>query len=213
MSTAAQIAANRLNAQSSTGPATALGKARAARNSRTSGLYSSGDFVHPGEQDLYAEFCDGFQSELAPEGPVEETLAAEIIHSAWRLRRCSAIENGFVSSLTDDPMVDPILDPFQQSVDRARATALRSFHRATAELRRCQSGRHPDAVPRQKKTQPARPRMQPEAEPSSILSPKMEITKRSQSGTARNAPCTCGSGIKFKRCCGNGAPAVLNLAA
>ena len=28
--------------------------------------------------------------------------------------------------------------------------------------------------------------------------------------TARNAPCTCGSGIKFKRCCGAAAPAQIS---
>ncbi len=31
--------------------------------------------------------------------------------------------------------------------------------------------------------------------------------------TARSAPCPCGSGIKYKRCCGHNAPPVLNAAA
>jgi hypothetical protein len=31
--------------------------------------------------------------------------------------------------------------------------------------------------------------------------------------TPRNAQCPCGSGIKYKRCCGEGAPPVLNKAA
>src|SRR5579863_4711855 len=92
MSTDAQIAANRNNAQSSRGPVTAAGKARVSRNALTHGLYSSGDFVLPEEHDFYAEFCAGFQTDLAPEGAIEHSLSAEIVHAAWRLRRCSAIE-------------------------------------------------------------------------------------------------------------------------
>jgi hypothetical protein len=37
-----------------------------------------------------------------------------------------------------------------------------------------------------------------------------EIAKRSQSNTPRNAPCPCGSGEKYKRCCGRHAPPVLH---
>ncbi|MEO7649587.1 MAG: SEC-C metal-binding domain-containing protein, partial [Bryobacteraceae bacterium] len=28
-------------------------------------------------------------------------------------------------------------------------------------------------------------------------------------GTARNSPCPCGSGVKYKRCCGHHAPPVM----
>jgi hypothetical protein len=47
---------------------------------------------------------------------------------------------------------------------------------------------------------------------------EMPVTTRTQSApkdstqTPRNAPCTCGSGQKFKRCCGRNAPAVLHVA-
>ena len=39
MSTAAQLTANRSNAQASTGPATSEGKSRVSRNALTSGLF------------------------------------------------------------------------------------------------------------------------------------------------------------------------------
>ena len=40
----------------------------------------------------------------------------------------------------------------------------------------------------------------------------VESAKRTHAAqTARNAPCPCGSGIKFKRCCGRGAPPLLHL--
>src|SRR5580658_5183262 len=140
MSTDAQIAANRINAQASSGPRTAAGRSRVSRNAISSGLYSSRDFVRPEEHDLYAEFCAGFEINLAPEGAVEQTLAAEIIHAAWRLRRCSVVEAAM--TCVEDGESDPMLDhPQQQPVDRARAQAHRLFHRTTAELRRIQTER------------------------------------------------------------------------
>ena len=78
MSTEAQIAANRINAQASCGPRTAEGRARVSRNAVSHGLFSSGDFVRPDEQDLYSEFCAAFRRDLAPEGAIEQTLAAEL---------------------------------------------------------------------------------------------------------------------------------------
>ena len=193
MATEAQITANRTNAQGSTGPTTAAGLSRVSQNALSSGLYSSGDFVRPEEQDLYAEFRAGFQIELAPQGAIEHTLSAEIIHAAWRLRRCSVIEAAMVP-IGDDAQ-DPLLEKTQQSIDRARANAHRIFHRSMSGLRRLQSER------------PSLQRRKPAFTKQSQFSPAPAAL------TARNAPCTCGSGIKFKRCCGKGAPAILNRAA
>jgi len=46
------------------------------------------------------------------------------------------------------------------------------------------------------------------AEPSTIHGEEPESTHSQQ--TPRNAPCPCGSGQKFKRCCGRNAPPVLH---
>jgi hypothetical protein len=193
MATEAQITANRTNAQSSTGPTSIVGRSRVAQNALTNGLYSSGDFVRPDEQDLYAAFSAGFQTDLAPQGAIEHTLSSEIIHAAWRLRRCSVIEAAMVP--TGDDLQDPLLEKTQQSIDRARANAHRIFHRSMSELRRVQSERQPV----QKRKSPFTKQTQFSPGPAAM--------------TGRNAPCTCGSGVKFKRCCGQGAPAILNRAA
>jgi uncharacterized protein len=37
------------------------------------------------------------------------------------------------------------------------------------------------------------------------LGPRVQ-TVRVDSGPGRNAPCSCGSGKKFKKCCGTGTP-------
>ena len=236
MATEAQIAANRKNAQASTGATTAAGKARSSHNAFSSGLFSRGDFVLPDEQAQYAEFCASFQAHLEPEGPIEQTLSAEIIHAAWRMRRCSAVAAGLTGSL--DPMVDPAAAQTQQAVDRARNDAHRAFQRSLSELRRLQTERQfrTESFPEDfdppmlgiasfKDMAPAlmidtqRQLLLQKFEapiPAANPEPKQPFTIPTQSAlgqTPRNSPCICGSGLKFKRCCGKGAPAVLNLAA
>jgi hypothetical protein len=265
MATEAQIAANRRNAESSTGPRTKEGKSRSSRNAVTFGIYSAADFVLPEDNRIYHLFCENFQKELSPEGPFEQTLAAEIVHAAWRLRRCAAIESNMIQSSLPpgetqlDPMVEPAFAHAQETVDRARAQSHRNLHRATAELRRLQTERQlrveclpPDfaanhfgglasmmdlepllALDLRRKllihkldgtdtlaamiraTNP--PVLAPDAQtpalaPLESASEAAPATKRTQSEPtqiARSQPCPCGSGVKYKRCCGRNAPGVL----
>ena len=255
MATEAQIAANRRNAESSTGPRTKEGKSRSSRNAVTFGIYSAADFVLPEDNGLYHHFCENFQKELNPEGPFEHTLTAEIVHAAWRLRRCSVIESNMPpGEIQLDPMVEPAFAHAQETVDRARAQSHRNLHRATAELRRLQTERQVriECLPKDfdtndiggltsiKDLEPilaldlrrkllkhklegtdtleaimrlTNPPVAPApAEPVSEAPP---ATKRTQSEPpeptqiARSQPCPCGSGAKYKRCCGRNAPGLV----
>jgi hypothetical protein len=232
MATEAQAAANRRNAQSSTGPRTEAGKSRASRNAVTFGIYSAGDFVRPEDSDVYDLFCESFQQSLRPEGALEQTLAAEIIHAAWRLRRCSTLE----SELQNEPMLDPANAPAHRTIDRARGEAQRQMLRATAELRRLQTDRqlrleclHPTFdqtrlggladMKAMQSTLAARQKLDGADTMAQIIRATNPPTKRTQSAQPepspipRGAPCPCGSGQKYKRCCGQSAPAVLQVAA
>jgi hypothetical protein len=149
MTTPAQIAANQLNAQASTGPRTEEGKATSSRNAIKMGLFS-GDFVRPAEQSLHEELNTTILRELAPVGILELNLAAEIRRAMWRLRRCGEVEASLLDSLNyrpdgpiDDPMEawDKIIEHKQKFVDRARSQAHRLLHKCTAELRRLQTER------------------------------------------------------------------------
>src|ERR1700748_860197 len=104
MSTTAQILANRQNAELSTGPVTAPGKATVSRNATRFGLFSVANFVRPGEKDIFNEFESGYLAELAPDSPLEQTLAREIVQSAWRLRRCANLEAKPPEDLTDEEL-------------------------------------------------------------------------------------------------------------
>ncbi len=265
MATEAQIVANRRNAESSTGPRTKDGKSRSSRNAVTFGIYSAADFVLPEDERLYRLFCENFRRELSPEGPFEQTLAAEIVHAAWRLRRCSVVESNMVESnmppgeIQLDPMVEPAFAHAQETVDRARAQSHRNLYRATAELRRLQTERQVrvECLPKDFDTNgiggltsikdlepilaldlrrkllihklegtdtletimrltnpPVSPAPTPAPAPAESVPEAASTTKRTQSEPtqiARSQPCPCGSGVKYKRCCGRNAPAVLNF--
>ena len=131
MATPAQILANRQNAERSHGPVTAAGKTQVSKNASKFGLFSVANFVRPEEHDIFNNFESGYLAELAPATSLEQTLAREIIHAAWRLRRCANLEVAPPESLTDEE-----LDRLQVSIDRARAAAQRTFHRSLKELRR-----------------------------------------------------------------------------
>jgi hypothetical protein len=256
MTTEAQTAANRRNAESSTGPRTKEGKSRSSRNAVTFGIYSAADFVLPEDNGIYHHFCQNFQNELAPEGPFEQTLTAEIVHAAWRLRRCSVIESNMIQSHMEpgeiqlDPMVEPAFAHAQETVDRARAQSHRNLHRATAELRRLQTERqvrveclpkdfetnHLGGLASIKDLEPilaldlrrkllkhklegtdtleaimrlTNPPVPPAAAPEPPEPPATKRTRSAPTQIARSQPCPCGSGVKYKRCCGRNAPGVL----
>jgi hypothetical protein len=237
MATHAQINANRLNAQHSTGPRTESGRANSARNHLTLGLYTQLDYVKPGEQDLYDYFCRTMYLELAPSGLLESSLAEEITSATWRLRRCNAAE-AELGDYCDDT------DRTRRSIERARAASHSVLHRTLNQLRKLKKERvpKPACIPD--------PRLSPEEqaiaaimncpEPdwsaidlSGSVASNCETARpyRHEGGiedvlpgslasnckpapqTPRNAPCPCRSGEKFKRCCGKNSPPVLGKAA
>jgi hypothetical protein len=141
MATIAQIDANRLNAQSSTGPVTEAGKAASSLNALTLGLYTRTDYVEPHERGLYKEFCETMYAELSPESLLEQSLAAEITGATWRLRRCAAAEGNLADYAAQDPMLDDATEKTRRSIERARSTAHGLLHRSINQLRRLQTER------------------------------------------------------------------------
>jgi hypothetical protein len=231
MATSAQLAANTTNAQSSTGPTTEEGKSVSAKNALTTGLFTAGALIRPGEESLYADLEQSLQTELCPITLMEENLVEEILGAMWRLRRCRLVESS-LATLDDDTA-----DRRQTSIDRARAQTSRLLYKATAELRRLQTERlmrneilsegtdlsdlgicdMEKVVRAAARTQDRERRLQRTSiedyfKPLPDFRTPTDFTKRTQNPpppapeTARNAPCPCGSGQKHKRCCGENAP-------
>src|SRR5712691_5963249 len=92
--TPAKLRANRENAQRSSGPRTADGKARASLNARTHGLLSAALVLADEAPDEFAALAERVTSELAPEGDVERELVARLAGLLWRLRRVAQVETG-----------------------------------------------------------------------------------------------------------------------
>jgi hypothetical protein len=92
MATAAQIEANRSNAQQSTGPRTPQGKARCAHNALKHGLRSQEAVLDTERREEFDEFAGALRAELRPASEWEGVLAERVIFQAWRLRRAARLE-------------------------------------------------------------------------------------------------------------------------
>ena len=90
MATAAQIAANRLNAQKSTGPRTAEGKAVVSQNAITHGLLAREGVMRGEDGEEFEMHRERLMKQLSPVQPLEEILATRIVDLTWRLKRSSA---------------------------------------------------------------------------------------------------------------------------
>ena len=101
MTTAAQVAANRLNAQKSTGPRTAEGKAAVTQNAVQHGLRAQA-VVLPGEDGQeYARYRGHMKEQLQPADIQEIELAERIVGLSWRLRRAGRYHDAVFEALYD----------------------------------------------------------------------------------------------------------------
>ena len=101
-----QLTANVRNAQQSTGPTTAKGKARSARNALRHGLLSSQVVVSAGDG---AERPEEFQALLEtlleqfdPQNVIEQALVERVAACFWRLRRAQRFEVGALREALDE---------------------------------------------------------------------------------------------------------------
>jgi hypothetical protein len=88
----AQLAANRANAQLSTGPRTDTGRARSSQNAVKSALTGRTVLLPTDDRDEYGRFLADFQQQLEPIGQLECELVQIIVDCHWRLRRIQELE-------------------------------------------------------------------------------------------------------------------------
>ena len=90
--TTAQLAANRANAQKSTGPRTAEGKEAVKYNGVKHGLSSRLVVLPCEDQNEYNALHDAFADEYTPITPTEKELVKQVADSQWKLRRLEKLE-------------------------------------------------------------------------------------------------------------------------
>ena len=134
----AKLAANRRNAQVSTGPKTGEGKARSSQNSLKHGLSAKRPLI-PGENEADHEaFRKEIRDAFRPPGALETLLVERIINAAWRLRRFGPIEAQILSGELED-----VLEQFPEKEETALGfTFLRTTNgsQALARLHRYEMG-------------------------------------------------------------------------
>src|SRR6266403_3599801 len=111
-SSSARHAANTANAQHSTGPRTPQGQARSSQNARTHGLTARDLIVAPNEGEEFEQLLNDYQTEVQPQGAIQQTLFDELVGAAWTLRRVRRMEVQLCSDTEQDD------DELQRKLDR-----------------------------------------------------------------------------------------------
>lgn len=111
MASVAQIQANRLNAQKSTGPRTAEGKATASQNAAKHGLLAEQVVIKGEDPAEFEAYRDRMLEELAPAGAVETMLAERAVGLAWRLRRAERLQSAVFATVYRENADDIVLWP------------------------------------------------------------------------------------------------------
>src|SRR5262249_54170680 len=132
MPTEKQLAANRRNAQKSTGPQTADGKSRAALNALKSGIYAE-SLLLPGEklEDLRT-LIDEYYLCYTPRTPAARNAVDNLIRAEWLARRLSRIDTQILAHEIGD-LWKPVAGVTEgQAFSKSRPTMQRIQQRITA---------------------------------------------------------------------------------
>jgi vacuolar-type H+-ATPase subunit I/STV1 len=172
MATERQMIANRENAQHSTGPRTAEGKAAASRNHSTHGLTARGLIIRPDQQADFDAHAAGLRSSLVPTGELQELLFARILESSWNLHRCRLAEEQLCS---ESGGLDPLLDKanaaqYDRILKYARQyeNSMNKALRTLGELQTESEFRRGDAPPEEQISEACRTRKIPRQRTSTV---------------------------------------------
>ncbi len=87
-----KIAANRANAENSTGPKTESGKSKSRLNATKHGAYALQRVIYGESEEEYQELSNNILAETAPQTEIECAIVDQIIGDIWRLRRIERAE-------------------------------------------------------------------------------------------------------------------------
>jgi hypothetical protein len=133
-----RVEANRRNAQRSTGPRTAEGKARVAKNPLKHGLTGRQVILPDEHPDEFDAFRDALIYDLAPEGQLQVFLAEKIVSDAWRLRRIPRFQAALYRRANWQAEVDTLRNEvahYEKTEDQRIAQHLRGTPTVASEER------------------------------------------------------------------------------
>jgi hypothetical protein len=198
MATPKQSAANRKNAQKSSGPRTTAGKATSRFNALKHGIYAVHQIMFDEKPEDLAELAAEYHEHHSPANSDERFLVDTLVHNEWRLRRTRRVEaelwqtasNAFLVKNIETTVTCTSGDAFAtdsstfERLQRVVNSCERAYHRALKELQRLQaqakvgqalSPANPDALPQppQAETAPAPAAAPPQPEQSKPTSEKL----------------------------------------
>jgi len=97
MSTAAQINANRENAQKSTGPTSAAGSERSSKNAVRHGLTGQTLVLTPEEAESYSEHVTQYMARYVPSGHYQRQLVQDLADSDWGVHQIFLLQSATIS--------------------------------------------------------------------------------------------------------------------
>jgi hypothetical protein len=139
MATPCQIAANKLNAQKSTGPKTEAGKARSCLNHLSHGFTSNtADLIPEEDPEEFKALLADLMAEYQPATPTEQILVERMCQNQWLSGRAFRFQNNVINiCIARQVNIPKDLALFI----RYQNGAERNFHRAHADLLNAQKER------------------------------------------------------------------------
>ena len=134
-----QIAANRANAQKSTGPQTPAGKAKCSMNALRKGLYAGTVLLPKENPQEYDALRLLYQERLNPQTGYEQELVSQIAQIDWKRIRTEAIEASLLAEFGDESAT--LYGAEYARIMRVHAVLRRDRHKLRQELEKLQSAR------------------------------------------------------------------------
>ena len=214
MASPAQCMANAENVKLSTGPKTEEGKAAPAGNDVRRGLFAAYERLAPEQSARINEFIEAMHAGFPQQCIQFEEVIREFCIAKWRTEIYNEMEASFFSSIVADELENPESAALvgQTGENQIFARALRRDSegpKVFAKILRYGSSVMRDFRIAEAAFNRIIEVIQNRKQATQDLKNKAKPISQPLAATPRNAPCPCGSGEKYKRCCGVDAPAVL----
>jgi hypothetical protein len=143
MSTPAQIEANRVNAQHSTGPVTEEGKSRSSQNRFQHGFCGRFKVVDPENQEDFDNLCQALRDEHHPATPTEHMLVDRMAQHYWLSQRAQVLQDHVIAEcplLAHEQKALSLYLRYQTTHERAFSKCLNDLLKLRAERRKQEIG-------------------------------------------------------------------------
>lgn len=177
-----RLAANRANAQLSTGPRTDEGKAKSSLNAVKTGLTGRTVLLPAEDAAAYETHLEDYRREFQPVGVRETQLVQNLADAQWRLNRIPSLENGIFAlgrlrfaDLFPDKETMPLLDAH---ILMHEAKHFKNLHLQESRLRR----QYQQDAKELKELQTQRQQEQKEQEPSKTAAPPKTLAAAASHG-------------------------------